>query len=73
MHRAISIVGFKGQGQGRSKSQIHLIGYNFSSNCHRNFEFGSNFSLWKAAPNMTLTFDLELEKFIQGQDFWNIN
>ena len=36
MHRASSIVGeVKGQGQGRTKGQIHLIGYNFASNCHR--------------------------------------
>ena len=36
MHRASSIVGeVKGQGQGRAKGQIHLIIYNFASNCHR--------------------------------------
>ena len=29
------------------KSQIHLIGYNFASNCHRDFKLGSYFSLWK--------------------------
>ena len=28
---------FKGQGQGRAKGQIHLVGYNFASNCHRDF------------------------------------
>ena len=56
MHRASSIVGeVKGQGQGRAKGQIHLISYNFASNCHRDFKLGSCFSLWKAAPNMTLT------------------
>ena len=33
------------QGQGRSKGQIHLIGYDFSSNCHRDFKLGSYFSL----------------------------
>ena len=56
MHRASSIVGeVKGQGQGRAKGQIQLIGYNFGSNCHRDFKLGSRFSLWKAAPNMTLT------------------
>ena len=72
MHRASSIVGeVKGQGQGRAKGQIHLISYNFVSNCHRDFKLGSCFSLWKAAPNMnlTLTFDLDLEKFNQGQNF----
>ena len=37
----------KGQGQGQcwAKGQIHLIGYNFRSNCHRDFKFGSYFSL----------------------------
>ena len=45
----------KGQGQRRAKHQIHLIGYNFGSNCHRDFTLGSYFSLWKAVPNMTLT------------------
>ena len=71
MHRSYSIVGVKGQGQGRAKSQIHLMGFNFASNCHRDFKLGSYFSLWKAASNMTLalTFDLDLEKFTQGQNF----
>ena len=61
----------KGQVQGRAKGQIHLIGYNFASNFHRDFKLGSYFSLWKAAPNMTLTltFDLDLQKFTQGQNF----
>ena len=46
MHRASSIVGeAKGQGQGRAKGQIHLNSYNFASNCHRDFKFGSYFSL----------------------------
>ena len=39
------IVGNKGQGQGRVKGQIHLIGYKFASNCHRDFKLGSYFSL----------------------------
>ena len=58
----------KGQGQDRAKGQIHLIGY-------RDFKLGSYFSLWKAARNMTLTFDLDLdlEKFAQGQYVWNIS
>ena len=74
MHGASSIVGdVKGQGQGRAKGQIHLISYNFASNCHRDFKLGSCFSLWKAAPNMTLTFDLDFEKFTQGQNCWNIS
>ena len=41
--------------QSRAKGQIHLIGYNLASNCHRDFKHGSYFSLWKVAPNMTLT------------------
>ena len=56
MHRVSSIFGeVKGQDQGREKGQIHLISYNFASNCHRDFKLGSCFSLWKTAPNMTLT------------------
>ena len=76
MHRAQSIVGkVKGQGQGQAKGQIHLIGYSFASNCHRNLKLGSYFNLWKATPNMTLTltFDLDLEEFTQGQNFWSIS
>ena len=45
MHRAQSIVGIKVQGQRRAKGQIHLIGYNFASNCHRDFKLGPSFSL----------------------------
>ena len=46
MHRGSSIVGeVKGHGQGRAKGQIPLIGYNFASNCHRDFKLGSYFSL----------------------------
>ena len=65
----------KGQGQGQAKGQIHLISYNFVSNCHRDFKLGLYFNLWKGASNMTLTFtfDLDLEKFNQGQKFGNIN
>ena len=51
-----SILGkVEGQGQGQAKHQIPLIGYNFGSNCHRDFKLGSYFSLRKAVPNMTLT------------------
>ena len=35
----------KGQGQGQAKGQIPIIGYNFASNCHRDFKLGSYFSL----------------------------
>ena len=56
-----------------SKGQIHLIGYNFSFNCHRDFKLGSYFSLWKATPNrpmtLTLTFDLDLEKLAKVKIF----
>ena len=44
MHRASSIV-VEVKGQGRAKGQIHLIGYNFASNCHSDFKLGSYFSL----------------------------
>ena len=44
-----------GQKSRSSKGQIHLIIYNFASNCHRDFKLGSCFSLWETAPNMTLT------------------
>ena len=62
------------KGQGQAKGQIHLISYNFASNCHRDFKLDLYFSLWKVASNMTLTltFDLDLEKFDQGQKFGNI-
>ena len=35
----------KGQCQGQTKGHIHLISYNFMSNCHRDFELDSCFSL----------------------------
>ena len=35
----------KGQGQGQAKGQIHLISYNFASNCHRDFKLGLYFNL----------------------------
>ena len=57
------MVGIKGQGQGRAKGQIHLIGYNFASNCHRDFKLASHFSLQKAATNMTLTSSLKVQIF----------
>ena len=46
------------------KGKTHLIGYNFASNCHRDFKLGSYFSLWKAAPNMTFTLIFDLDKGI---------
>ena len=49
------MVGIKGQDQGRAIGQIHLIDYNFASNCHRDIKLGSYFSLLKAASNMILT------------------
>ena len=59
----------KDQGQGRVKGQIHLIGYNFAFGCHRYFKLGPYFSLWKAAPNVTLTLTFDLENFAKGQNF----
>ena len=53
------MVGVKGQDQDRAMGQIHLIDYNFTSNYHRDFKLGSYFSLWKAAPYMTLTLTLK--------------
>ena len=35
----------QGQGQGQVKEQIHLISYNFASNCHRDFKLGLYFNL----------------------------
>ena len=65
----------QGQGQGQAKGQIHLISYNFASNCHRDFKLGLYFNLWKGTSNMTLTFtfDLDLENFSQGKKFGDIN
>ena len=58
----------KGQGQrSRSRSSKRSNsqnGYNFRSNCYRDFKLGSYFSLWKAASNMTFN----LTKG-QGQDW----
>ena len=60
MHKAQSILGeVKGRGEGRAKGQIHLIHYNFASNCHRDFKLDSCFSLCKAASNMTLTLTMK--------------
>ena len=54
--QGITIVGeVKGQDKGRAKGQIHLISYNYASNCHRDFKLDSCFSLWKTASHMTLT------------------
>ena len=33
------------KGQSQAKGQIHVIGYNFASNFHRDFKLGSCFSL----------------------------
>ena len=33
------------RGQGQANGQIHLIDYNFASNCHRDFKLDSYFSL----------------------------
>ena len=39
------MVGVKGQDRGCAIGQIHLIDYNFASNCHRDFKLGLCFSL----------------------------
>ena len=65
MHRASSVGEVKGQGQGRAKGQIHFIRYNFASNCQRDFKLGSFFMKSHAKYDL----DLDLEKFIQGQNF----
>ena len=33
------------KGQGQTKGQIHLISYNFVSNCQRDFKLGLYFNL----------------------------
>ena len=33
------------QGRGQAKGQIHLISYNFVSNCHKDFKLGLYFGL----------------------------
>ena len=49
----------KGQGQGQAKGQIHLINYNFASNCHRDFKLSIHFLFMKRR----IKYDLDL-------DFW---
>ena len=61
------MVGVKSQDQGRAIGQIHLIDYNFASNCHRDFKLGSYFSFMKSCTKYDL--DLNLENFDQGQNF----
>ena len=53
---------------GSAKCQIHLIGYNFGSNCHRHSKLGSYFKFNKSCTK----YDLDLEQFAQGQNFGNI-
>ena len=47
----------KGQGQGQAKGQIHLISYNFSSNCHRDFKLSIYFLFMKRH----IKYDLDLD------------
>ena len=61
------MVGVKGQYQDQAILQIHLIDYNFASNCHRDFKFGSYFSFMKSCTKYDI--DLDLEKFDQGKNF----
>ena len=57
------------KGQGQAKGQIHLISYNFTSNCHRNFKLSIYFLFMKRR----IKYDLDLEKFDQGKKFGHIN
>ena len=63
------------QGQGHGKGQKHIIGYNFGSNCHRDFKLSLLDSITQGPSSVTLTvtFDLDLEKFGQGQIFQKSN
>ena len=61
----------KGQGQGQAKGQIHLISYNFASNCHRDFKLSIYFLFMKRRIKYDL--GLDLEKFDQGKKFGHIN
>ena len=61
----------KGEGQGHMKGQNNLFGHSFYSVCRRDFQLTSYCTLWKSVSCMTLTliFDLDLNKFPQGQSF----
>ena len=59
------------KGQGQAKGQIHLISYNFTSNCHRDFKLSIYFLFMKRRIKYDL--DLDLEKFDQGKKFGHIN
>ena len=66
IHRASSIVGkVKGQGQGRAKGHIHLISYNFASNCHRDFKLGSGLVYEKLQQIWPLTLTLKSSPKVQ--------
>ena len=54
------------EGQGQVKGQNNIFGHNFGSICHTDFQLVSYCSLWKGKSCMTLTFDLDLNKFAQG-------
>ena len=59
------------KGQGQAKGQIHLISYNFTSNCHRDFKLSIYFLFMKRCIKYDL--DLDLEKFDQGKKFGHSN
>ena len=61
----------KGQGQGHAKREKHIIGHNFGSNWHRDFMLSSwdSTSRGPSYVTLTVTFDLDLEMFGQGQSF----
>ena len=45
------------KGQGQAKGQIHLISYNFTSNCHRDFKL----SIYCLFMKRRIKYDLDLD------------
>ena len=58
----------KDEGQGQGKGQNNIFVHNFGSICHTDFQLISYCSLLKgkSCMTLTLTFDLDLNKFPQG-------
>ena len=59
------------QDQGHGKGEKHIIGYNFSSNHRRDLKLSLLDSITQGPTYVTLTvtFDLDLKKYGQGQIF----
>ena len=73
-HNAMNIfwnIKVNDQGQGHVKGQKHIYGYNFGSNCRRDFKLSLLDSITQGLSYVTLTvtFDLDLEECGQGQYF----